>query len=159
MWSAVTPLVFPSLTPFYAASADIAETLLRLVVALALIMHGLRVTFGFFPNTGIPLRNLNMLAAQLDGDGYRPGWLWARAISLTQLVSGPLLALGLFTRAAAVPVLVFLAVALYDRRHRGYFWTNQGIEYPLIWFAAALLLLARGGGVYSLDRLLMGWEF
>lgn len=160
MSGAITPLVLPSLGSFYSAFSDLAEVFLRFVVALALVMHGLRMTFGFFPDTGIPLRNVNMLAKQLDGDGYRPGWLWARAISTTQLVGGPLLALGLFTRAVAVPIVVFLAMSVYDRwRSRGYFWNKQGLEYPLLWLAAALFFLARGGGAYSLDSLLIGREF
>ena len=68
---------------------------------LALVPHGLRNTFGMFPNTGVRAHNLTELAAQLDRDGYRPGKLWAPAISLTQLVCGPMLAIGLFTRPAA----------------------------------------------------------
>ena len=35
-------------------------------------------------------------AEQLDRDGWRPGRLWAPLISGTQLIAGPLLALGLF---------------------------------------------------------------
>src|SRR5713226_5034959 len=97
------------LDPVFAALAPVVEALLRVMVGLALVPHGLRMTFGFFAGTGLKVRNLTMLAAQLDGDGYRPGWLWAPAISATELVAGPLLALGLFTRLAAVPVVIFLA--------------------------------------------------
>jgi hypothetical protein len=61
-----------------------ADALLRAAVGLALIPHGLRNTFGFFPNTGVRALNLTDLAKQLDQSGYRPGKLWAPAISLTQ---------------------------------------------------------------------------
>ena len=94
-----TPLLFPQLASLYQTLGPWAEALLRVGVGLALVPHGLRMTFGFFPNTGLPVRNLAMLSAQLDRDGYRPGKLWAPLISLTQLVGGPMLALGLFTRA------------------------------------------------------------
>ena len=153
-----TPLVFPVLASAYAALAPLVTALLRAVVGVAVVMHGLRMTFGFFPNTGIPLRNVNMLAEQLDRDGYRPGWLWARVISATQLVGGPLFTLGLFTRLAAVPIVIFLAVAVYDRHRNGYFWNVQGFEYTLLWAVAAAYFLMHGGGAYSLDHLL-GWEF
>ena len=78
------------------------KPLLRAVVGLWLVPHALRNTFGFFPTTGVRANNLTALAEQLDRDGYRPGKLWAPAISITQLVAGPLLALGLFTRPAAL---------------------------------------------------------
>ena len=102
-------LIFPALGPIYQCLAPWAEAALRAVVGLWLVPHALRNTFGFFPTTGVRARNLTELAAQLDRDGYRPGKLWAPAISITQLIAGPLLALGLFTRPAAFAILVFLA--------------------------------------------------
>ncbi len=135
----------------------VIEALLRVIVGVALVPHGLRMTFGFFPGTGQPSRNLKMLAAQLDRDGYRPGRLWAPLISLTELVGGPVLALGLFTRIAAVPIVIFLIVSCWERWHKGgWFWNMQGLEYTLMWTVAAGYFLARGGGVYSLDWLLFG---
>lgn len=137
------------------AFAPWAEMLLRAVVGLALVPHGLRVTFGLFPNTGQPVRNLSMLAEQLDGSGYRPGRLWAPLIAATELVAGPLLALGLFTRMAALPIVVFLIVSCVERWRVGrYFWNTLGLEYTLMWAIAALYFLIRGGGEFSLDRVL-----
>jgi putative oxidoreductase len=153
-------LMFPELGGFYRALGPLAEALLRICVGLALVPHALRMTFGFFPNTGQPLRNIGMLAAYLDQQGYRPGKVWALAISLTQLVCGPLLALGLFTRLAAVPVVLFLLVTNVERWRVGkYFWNQLGLEYTLMWTVAVLYFLVHGGGVYSLDRLIMGREF
>ena len=135
----------------------IIEALLRVMVGVALVPHGLRVTFGFFRNTGLPQSNLQELVAQLDRDGYRPGRLWAPLISLTELVAGPLLALGLFTRIAAIPIVLFLVVSCWERWHKGgWFWNTQGLEYTLMWTIAAAYFLAKGGGVYSLDHLLLG---
>jgi putative oxidoreductase len=135
-----------------------AFALLRIAVGLALVPHGLRNTFGFFPNTGVRALNLKDLAAQLDASGYRPGQFWARAISLTQLVGGPLLALGLFTRPVAAIVLVFLLVANVERWRVGkYFWNQLGLEYTLMWTIATFYVLVHGGGLYSLDYLI-GWE-
>src|SRR5262249_25437025 len=117
-----------------AALAPLSEALLRAVVGLALVPHGLRNTFGFFANTGVRAHNMAGLAAQLDGDGYRPGRLWAPLISLTQLIGGPLLALGLFTRPVAAVIFVFLMVANVERWRVGrYFWNQLGLEYTLMW--------------------------
>jgi len=143
--------VLQTLTPF-------ADAPLRVAVGLALVPHGLRNTFGFFPNTGVRALNLSALARQLDETGYRPGKFWAPAISLVQLVGGPLLALGLFTRPVAAAVLVFLLVSNVERWRVGrYFWNTLGLEYTLMWTIATLWVFAHGAGPYSLDHAL-GWD-
>ena len=111
-----------------------------------------------FPNTGMPINSLPMLAGVLDQGGYRPGRLWAPIIVITELIGGPILALGLFTRLVSVPVFILLALSVYEHRKDGWFWNTQGVEYPLIWAVASLYFLAHGGGALSLDRLI-GWEF
>jgi putative oxidoreductase len=141
------PALYQTLLPF-------ADALLRAAVGLALVPHGLRNTFGFFPNTGVRALNLTALAKQLDETGYRPGKLWAPAISLTQLIGGPLLALGLFTRPVAAVVLIFLVVSNVERWRVGrYFWNQLGLEYTLMWTIATFYVLISGPGPYSLDRL------
>ena len=160
MLDSSTPLIVPALGNLYQALSPWVEALLRAVVGLALVPHGLRMTFGFFPNTGLPIRNLSMLADQLDRTGYRPGKLWAAAISATQLIGGPLLALGLFTRIAAVPIVIFLFVSCVERWRVGrYFWNTLGLEYTLMWAVAALFFLVHGGGAYSFDHLILSREF
>ena len=140
-----------------ATAATVIEALLRVMVGAALVPHGLRIAFGFFRNTGFKGSGLSMLAEQLDRDGYRPGRLWAPAIALTELIAGPLLALGLLTRIAAIPVVIFLLVSCRERWVKGgWFWNTQGLEYTLMWTIAAAYFLAKGGGVYSLDYLLFG---
>jgi len=146
-------------TGLYHALSPFAYALLRIVVGLALVPHGLRNTFGLFPNSGAVSLNLKELAAGLDRGGYRPGRFWAPAISLTQLLGGPLLAAGLFTRVVAIPIVLFLLVANVERWRVGrYFWNKLGLEYTLMWTIAAFYILVNGGGLYSLDHLL-GWEF
>jgi putative oxidoreductase len=150
-----TPLIFPTLNPLYQSLAPWAEALLRAAVGLALVPHGLRNTFGMFATTGVHAHNLAELAAQLDRDGYRPGRFWAPAISLTQLIGGPLLALGLFTRLAALPIFIFLVVTNVERWRVGqYFWNQRGLEYTLMWTIAAFYFLVHGGGTISLDHLI-----
>jgi putative oxidoreductase len=143
------------LTEFLQTLSPFAYALLRVAVGLALVPHGLRNTFGFFPNTGVRALNLKDLAIQLDQSGYRPGKFWAPAISVIQLVGGPLLALGLFTRLVAAVVLIFLLVANVERWRVGkYFWNQLGLEYTLMWTIATFYVLVHGGGLYSLDYLI-----
>jgi putative oxidoreductase len=151
--------LIPQLAALFQTLAPFADAALRIAVGLALVPHGLRNTFGFFPNTGVRALNLAALAKQLDDGGYRPGKFWALAISLTQLVGGPLLAFGLFTRPVAAVVLIFLLVANIERWRIGkYFWNQLGLEYTLMWTIATLYVFVHGGGLYSLDHVI-GREF
>jgi putative oxidoreductase len=155
-----TALIFPQLGPVYQALSPWAEALLRAVVGLTLVPHGLRTTFGMFAWTGAQSLNLSEFTNELDSGGYHPGKLWALAIVLTQLVAGPMLALGLFTRLAACPIVVFLMVSNYERwRVGGFFWNKMGLEFTLMWTVAALYFLVHGGGAISVDHLLIGREF
>jgi putative oxidoreductase len=158
-----THLVFPQLAALYQALAPLAAAALRVVVGLWMVPHGLRMAFGFFPSTfpgaGQSERNVRMLAVDLDQWGYHPGWLWAPLIAATELIAGPMLALGLFTRVAAVPLVLFLIVTNFERWRVGrYFWNKLGMEYTLMWLVATFYFLVHGGGAYSLDHLI-GWEF
>jgi putative oxidoreductase len=154
----MTTLVFPQLAGLYDAFAAIVEALLRVTVGLCLIPHGLRSYLGWFPNTGMPVNSMPMLVDVLDREGYRPGRLGAPGIVITELIGGPMLALGLFTRPVSIPVFILLALSVYEHRKFGWFWNTQGAEYPLIWAMASLYFLVNGGGTLSLDHLL-GWEF
>jgi putative oxidoreductase len=158
-----THLVFPQLAPLYLTLAPLAAAGLRVVVGLWMVPHGLRMAFGFFPSTfpgaGLSQRNIRTLAVDLDQWGYHPGWLWAPLIAATELIAGPMLAIGLFTRVAAVPLVLFLIVTNFERWRVGrYFWNKLGMEYTLMWLVATFYFLVHGGGAYSLDHLL-GWEF
>jgi putative oxidoreductase len=152
-------LVFPELRPLYAAAAPYAEAALRVAVGFCLIPHGLRMGFGFFPNTGGPVLSWRQLADALGTWGYPgPHTLWSIVILATELIGGPLLVLGLFTRPVSVPIFILLAMSVYDHTRDGWFWNMRGVEYPLIWSLAALHFLINGGGPLSLDHLI-GWEF
>ena len=70
------------------------------------------------------------------------------------------MALGLFTRMAALPIFIFLLVSNFERwRVGGFFWNQMGLEFTLMWTIAALYFLIHGGGVISLDHLLIGRQF
>ena len=114
----------------------------RVLSGLLFWQHGLEKLFGFA--------------------GARPEpTLWAiRGVGgVIEAIGGPLLALGLFTRAAALPVFLFLLVSNVERwRVGGYFWNTLGLEYTLMWTVGALFFLVHGGGAISLDHLI-GWAF
>ena len=86
----------------YDALSPWAWLLLRATAGLVLLPHALQKLFGFFPESEVPA-NLRELAVSLENWGYRPGKFWALVVAATELIAGPLLALGLFTRLAALP--------------------------------------------------------
>jgi putative oxidoreductase len=76
-------------------------------------------------------------------------------VGVLELVCGILLAVGLFTRVAAGPILVFLLVAIVTYHWDfGYNWESRGIEYPLFWALVVLHFLVHGGGRWSVDALI-----
>jgi putative oxidoreductase len=154
------PLIVPQLGSVYQALGPWAETLTRIVVGLALVPHGLRFSLGMFPNSGSRILSMELLTTQLTRSGYRPARFWAHAIAVVELVGGPMLALGLFTRPVALVVFLFLVNAVIEHaRFAGYFWNKLGLEYCMVWSVAVLFFVVNGGGIYSLDHRLLGREF
>src|SRR4051794_11178148 len=100
--------IIPEFGALYRTLEPWAEALLRVAVGLALLPHGLRLFFGFFPGTGVNIGSFARFAAVLDKTGYRPGRFWAVPVFLTEFVAGPLMALGLFTRPAALAVFILM---------------------------------------------------
>jgi len=158
MLSGATPLIAPEIGTVYQLAAPAAEALMRAAVGLALVPHGLRLFYGFFPGTGVKLGSFAAFCVMLDRSGYRPAKFWAVLVFLTEFGAGPMLALGLFTRPAAFAVSILLFLSVVEHVKDGYFWNQQGIEYPGMWWIAALYFLAHGGGLLSLDHWL-GFEF
>lgn len=156
--NATTTLVLPWLGASYDVLSPYAEALLRVIAGTALLPHALQKLFGFFPESKVP-SSIDELARSLENWGYRPGAFWAVVVAVTELIAGPMLALGLFTRLAALPIFVFLALsAAAHAKADGYFWTVHGAEYPLVWAAIVLFFLVHGGSVLSLDHLVLGFE-
>jgi putative oxidoreductase len=155
-----TPLLVPALGAVYAALAPWVEALLRFAVGAAMVPHGMRMCLGYFPGTGGPINTVKGVAALYDKKGFGPGWFWAYGTVLTQFVAAPCVALGLFTRPMALPLVALLALSAYDHaKYDGWFWNKLGIEYPGMWALAVLYFLINGGGPISFDHLLLGFEF
>src|SRR5437870_8811912 len=89
--------------------------------------------------------------AQLfDRLGYHPGMFWGTLVGCTELVGGILLVLGLFTRGAALAVVIFMVNAVYfTSKTGGFFWNKGGSEYAILILFVALFFLIRGSGPWS----------
>lgn len=135
--------VVPAFAPIQQALSPLVEPVLRIATGLFLVPHGAQKLFEyglegsgqFFVSIGYPASA-------------------AVAVALTEFVGGLLLAAGLLTRVAAGFVAGFLFIAALFHSANGFFWTDGGFEYPLLWGLLALGFVIRGGGRFSLDRLI-----
>jgi putative oxidoreductase len=135
-------LLMPWLAPFYAGLADLSWLLLRLIAGVALAVHG-------WPKIQDPFKNVGMV----ESLGFVPGVLWSPLLAGTEFFGGILIAIGLFTRPAAIGATMVLCVAAY------FHWVVQGqgfagAEKALLWAAITFFLAARGGGFLSVDRMM-----
>jgi putative oxidoreductase len=142
-----TRYYFPALGGIYERCEPFALLILRVGMGIILIPHGAQKLFGWFGGLGF-----EKFVALFDRLGFKPGILWLTLVALTEFVGGILLVLGLFTRAAALALVIFMIVAVYFTSAKGFFWTQQGYEYSLLILFVGVFFLIRGGGEYSLDR-------
>jgi putative oxidoreductase len=146
-------LFIPALGPIYQRFTPCVEVALRIALGAILIPHGCQKLFGWFGGAG-----LAKFTTIFENIGYKPGLFWVIVVALTEALGGLLLVFGLFTRVAALAVLIFMLNAIYVTSAKGFFWTAGGFEYSLLIAFVALYFLIRGGGACSLDRKL-GREF
>lgn len=150
MTNTETTLVIPGLKPLYVALDDVAMTAFRIVTGLFLVPHGAQKLFGMFGGYGLEATG-DFFLTQL---GFSNGYLAALGAGSVEFFGGLALAFGLFTRFSAGAIVVMLAVAASFHFGAGFFWTDGGWEYPVLWLVAAAVFLARGGGAYSIDRVI-----
>ena len=112
-------LLIPALGRLYGAFAPVTEPLMRLMAGGSLAFHGWQILFG----------NTEGAARFFESVGFANGLLWAWVVGILEFVCGLCLALGLLTRLAAGPILVFLVVAIVTYHLEfGYNWESRGIE-------------------------------
>lgn len=129
---------------------DAGLLIARLVFGLLMTAHGTQKLFGWFGGYG-----LTAVSGYFESLGFRPGRLFALAAALTEVVGGLVVAAGLLGPIGPALVLsVMIVAALTVHAQHGLFATNNGIEVPLLYAAAAVALGLTGPGTYSLDAAL-----
>jgi putative oxidoreductase len=142
-------LLIGKLEPFFAWARDLSWPIVRCVAGLTLFTSGfVKLTTG-------------VIAAFATGSmarrGLEPAVPLAYIVFFNEGIGSVMVALGLFTRFVAASIaiemyiLTFLAVFA-----NGFSYTNTrgGWEVPLMWGCLFFAIALRGGGPYSLDRLL-----
>ncbi len=115
-----------------------ALSILRIMVGLLFLQHGMAKIFNFPPQGDMPVFP-------------RPEWFAGRI----ELVGSTLIALGLFTRPVAFILSGEMAFAYFmSHRPRNFFPLLNGGESAVLFCFVFLYLVFAGGGPLSLDALL-----
>lgn len=126
---------------------DTALLLLRLVVGVTMVLHGVNHWLGGGKIAGT--------AGWFEGLGLRHGVLQAWASVVTEIGAGVLLVIGLLTPlACAAVVSVMLVAALLAHRRNGFFVMRDGYEYVLVLATVCVALGLLGPGEISVDHAL-----
>jgi putative oxidoreductase len=138
-------LIFPGLAGFYAAVSDLWYPMIRITVGGILLVHG----WGKI-NTGVA-----GIAGFLGHVGLAPPVPLAYVVCIVETVGAVCIILGLFTRFFAAAIAIELAVALCAVHYaKGFSVAAGGYEYVLMWGIIMFAIALRGGGPYSLDRVI-----
>jgi putative oxidoreductase len=123
---------------------------LRIPIGIIFMAHGAQKLFGWFGGYG-----LEGTGQWMDSVGLAPGYLMALLAGLAEFLGGLALVAGLLVRPAAAALAVAMLVAIFAVHiDKGLFMSNNGYEFALALFAAAVALMFSGSGRASLDRLL-----
>jgi putative oxidoreductase len=96
-------LIIPALGGFYERVAQpMAWTIFRVAIGGMLVLEG-------WPKLMAPMAQVGFV----EGLGFHPGWLFSPMLAVMQVLGGLLIALGLFTRPAALANGIMLAITLW----------------------------------------------
>ena len=135
--------------PFYAWVRDLSWPLIRIAAGGTLLVHGM----GKVLNQDVA----TFAARAMAGRGLEPALPFAYLIYFLETGGAVMIMLGLFTRLVAPMIAIqFFIITFMAHFANGYGWTNPrgGWEFPLMWGVLFFAIALRGGGPYSLDRLL-----
>ena len=129
-------------------NALLALTLLRVVVGVIMIAHGLQKVAD--PS------HIESTVAKL---GFPAPTVFAYLAIAAECLGGLGLIAGLLTRLSAFGVAATMLVAVLGvHLKNGLFAANGGFEYPLVLFFTALWFMAAGPGPYSLDAFIRAFR-
>jgi putative oxidoreductase len=141
-----TKLIFPGLTSFYEAMTPIAATLVRIVIGIMFLMH---------VSIKLKIGAAAVAANFMAKNGLEPALLFAYAAIALEIVGGVCLIVGLFTRFFAAALAIEMLIALwFVHLPKGYAAGGGGYEYVLLIGAVCFVIAMRGGGPYSVDRMI-----
>ncbi len=134
---------FPAIGRFYRHAIPLSWLVVRLAVGWNLVVHG-------WQNITAPAR----MAPAFAKMGFEPAALWAVVSTFLEFGGGVAIILGLFTRFFAAAVAIEMLVIFFLYWGNGFSWLARGYEYVLLWGLVSFAIALRGGGPYSVDRVI-----
>ena len=107
--------------------------------------HGVQKTFGWFGGPGWT----KTLALWTSAESYNVPYVVGALVLVTELAVCIALLFGLFTRLAALAVVLMMGGVLIFTQEGASF---DAVEFPIVLIAAGLSLMITGGGYLSMDR-------
>jgi putative oxidoreductase len=145
-----TKLIFPGLAGLYRRFSPFSYAFMRFATGAILVPHGIQKVMS------VPIVKF---APNIAAKGLPFAEALAYLTYFAESVAAACLAIGLLTRvAAAVIGIEMLVIVFVFQWQFGYFWTVRGYEYALLWLLLCIAIFFKGGGRYSIDRLI-GKEF
>jgi putative oxidoreductase len=134
--------------------ADYSLTISRLVLGFLFIVHGDQSLLGGFGGQGLK-ESVQFFTRQLGIPE-----VFAVLAIFSQFLGGVLLILGLAGRVAAFAIICIMVEAARVHWHFGLFMNwfgaqkGEGIEYHLLAITVGLVIVLKGSGAFSLDRVM-----
>ena len=143
-------LIVPGMAGVYQRFAPYSYAFMRFVTGAILVPHGINKVF---------YSTIARYSGNIGGKGIPFSEVMAYLLFFTESVGAICLAIGLFTRIAAAMIgIQMLVIVFVFQWQYGYFWTNRGYEFALLWALLCIGIFFRGGGRYSVDHYI-GKEF
>jgi putative oxidoreductase len=127
------------------SGADVALLVLRVILGGVYVAHGAR-KLGWIGGG-----RFDDFAASIARRGFRPAPAWAAAAVFSEVVGGTLTVLGFLGPIGGALLLAQSVTIGVLVANRGFWHTDEGLEYPLVLGAGALAVALTGPGALSID--------
>ena len=138
-------LLVPALGGFYALVEPLSWPIVRFAIGWNLAVHG----------WGKVVNGPTKLAPQFAELGFSAPTFMVLLLIAVEFVGGIAITLGFATRLFAAAAAIEMSYITFDLYWtNGFGWLRRGYEYTLMWGLVSFAVALRGGGPYSIDRLL-----
>ncbi|MDA3946796.1 MAG: DoxX family protein [Helicobacteraceae bacterium] len=128
------------------------EPALEKLQSVSLLLLRLILAYGFYEPATMKWSDINAVAEWFGSMGLPMPMLQAYMAASTEALGVLLLTLGFATRLISIPLIIVMIVAIVTvHLPHGFSSGDNGFEIPLYYMLMLLVLVAHGGGKFSID--------